>query len=106
LKKYLPDTEIIDPVEIHPESAYYDSEEARKVFFQSVKNCLGCNLMIAYLPEASMGTAVEMWESFRNNIPVWTISPLEENWAIRILSTKNFLSFDDLETYLKDNLKE
>jgi len=106
LNKYLPQAKIIDPVEKHPESVYYDSEKAKKVFYQSVTACLDCDLIIAYVPEASMGTAIEMWESIKNKIPVWTISPLKENWAIRILSTKNFLSFEDLETYLKESMKE
>lgn len=105
LKKYLPETKIIDPVELHPKSAYYDSKKAKKVFYQSVKQCLCSDLIIAYIPEASMGTAIEMWECFKNKIPVWTISTLKENWAIKFLSKKNFHSFDELETYLKNNLK-
>lgn len=105
LKKYLPEAKIIDPVELHPKSAYYDSKKAKKVFYQSVRECLLSDLIIAYVPKASMGTAIEMWECFKNKIPVWTISPLEENWAIKFLSTKNFHSFDELETYLKNNLK-
>jgi hypothetical protein len=33
-----------------------------------------------------MGTAIEIWEAFRNDKVVVSISPLETNWAVRFLS--------------------
>ncbi len=100
-KKYIPHAEIIDPVEEHPDSAFYDFQKGQKVFFRSVKRCSESDLMVAYLPEASMGTAVEMWECHRNSVPVWTISPLKENWAVKFLSTEMFESIEQLEIFLR-----
>lgn len=105
LRKYLPDSEIIDPVEQHPDSAFYDHQKGEKVFHRSIKRCSGSDLMVAYLPEASMGTAVEMWECYKNKVPIWTISPLKENWAVKFLSTEIFECIDELEIFLRNNSK-
>ena len=37
-----------------------------------------------------MGTAIEMWNAYQNNVPVYTISPLTENWAVSSLSERVF----------------
>jgi len=44
------------------------------------------DVLIAFVPEASMGTAIEMWEAWKNKAVVITISPLKVNWAVRFLS--------------------
>ena len=101
LNKYFPEARIIDPVAVHPESVYYTYETGKKVFHDSIKEALSSDLVIAYLPEASMGTAIEMWECHRKKVPVWTISPLRENWVVKFLSKKVFSSLNDFESYLK-----
>jgi hypothetical protein len=106
LKKYLPQSEIIDPVEEHPDSAAYDYQKGRKVFHHSIKRCCESDLMVAYIPEASMGTAIEMWECYKNNVPIWTISPLKENWSVKFLSTEIFESIEELETFLRNSSKK
>jgi nucleoside 2-deoxyribosyltransferase len=101
LGKYFTKARIIDPVAVHPESVYYTFETGRKVFHNSIKEALSSDLVIAYLPEASMGTAIEMWECHRKKVPVWTISPLKENWVVKFLSEEIFSSLKELESYLK-----
>lgn len=105
LRKYLPDSEIIDPMKEHPESVAYDYEKGERVFHRSIKRCSESDLVVAYLPEASMGTAIEMWECYKNKVPVWTISPLKENWAVKFLSTEIFESIEELERFLRNNSK-
>ena len=102
LNKYFPETRIIDPVAVHPMSVYYTYRTGKKVFHKSIKQALSSDLFIAYLPEASMGTAIEMWECHRKKVPVWTISPLKENWVVKFLSEKTFSSLKELENYLKE----
>ncbi|MCJ7458094.1 MAG: hypothetical protein MUP17_03780 [candidate division Zixibacteria bacterium] len=101
LNNYFPEARIIDPVAVHPESVYYTFETGKKVFHNSIKQAISSDLVIAYLPEASMGTAIEMWECHRKKVPVWTISPLRENWVVKFLSKKVFSSLNDFESYLK-----
>ncbi len=43
-------------------------------------------MLVAFVPEASMGTAIEMWEAYQHRAAVITISPLKHNWAVKFLS--------------------
>lgn len=103
LRRHFPQAKIFDPVEKHPDSVNYDSRTAESVFMGYIKLAADCDCMIAYLPEASMGTAVEMWECYKKGVPVWTISPLKNNWAVKFLSKRIFESLDEFERYLKTN---
>ncbi len=62
--------------------------------------CEASDCMIAFLPEASMGTAVEMWECNKKGVPVWSITPMKQNWVVKFLSTEIFESLDEFEKYL------
>jgi len=104
LKKYFPDAKIIDPVNIHPNSVGYDYSRGESVFHESIKQATHCDCLVAYLPEASMGTAVEMWECYKKRIPVWTITPMKENWSIKFLSTEIFESLEEFERFLKSEV--
>lgn len=91
-----PDLRIYDPVAHHPNSIVYDLERARATFHGHLDLVARCRLVVAYLPEASMGTAIEMWEAQRRGIPVVSISELRANWVVRLLSTvvcENLASF-------------
>jgi nucleoside 2-deoxyribosyltransferase len=102
LKKYFPKSQIIDPVDVHPDSAEYDYEMGKSVFHASIKQATECDCLIAYLPEASMGTAIEMWECHKKKTPVWTITPMKENWSVKFLSTEIFETLEEFEGFLKN----
>ena len=100
LLRYFPDSKIIDPVCTHPNSVDYDHQTGKKVFFECVQQATESDCVIAYLPEASMGTAVEMWECNKKGILIWSITPMKQNWVVKFLSTKIFESLDEFEKYL------
>ena len=104
LKKYFPKSQIIDPVNTHPNSVEYDYKMGESVFHESIKQATQCDCLIAYLPEASMGTAIEMWECYKKKIPVWTITTLKENWSVKFLSTEIFESLGEFERFLKNKV--
>ncbi|UCC63020.1 MAG: hypothetical protein JSV36_20135 [Anaerolineae bacterium] len=85
-----PAAEIIDPQALFPNSPAYDDERARQVFFGLVEAAAGADVVIAYLPEASMGTAMEMVRAYDAGTPVVSISPMGTNWFIRFLSRRVF----------------
>jgi nucleoside 2-deoxyribosyltransferase len=103
LRRHFPEAKIFDPMEKHPDSVHYDYRTGESVFLGYIKLAGECDCMIAYLPEASMGTAVEMWECYKKGVPVWTIGPLKDNWSVKFLSRKIFESLDEFERYLKVN---
>ena len=56
------------------------------------------DLLIAYVPTASMGAALEMYVAHQRGVPVVTISPLAENWVVRALSRR---VFPDMESFMR-----
>ena len=89
------DVELFCPYEMHPNSVDYDDEKGKLTFLDLVRTASESDGVIAYVPEASMGTAIEIWEAYRAGKPIWIISPLTANWVIRFLSTQIFRDIDE-----------
>ena len=103
IKARFSEAEIIDPIELHPDAGLnYAPEEAKRTLLEMVAEAAQADVLIAYLPEASMGTAVEMWEAHRAGKPVLTISPLAENWVVRFLSTRVFPSLAAFKSFVAE----
>jgi hypothetical protein len=85
-----PDLDVVDPFELHPNSVEYQDVEARATLFRLLQLACNSDLLIAYAPVASMGTALEMYAAYQQNVPVLTISPMTENWVVRALSKRIF----------------
>ncbi len=86
LAEHLQDAEIYDPLSDHAGSLDYDSNKGRAVFLHHNRLCREVDVVLAFVPEASMGTAIEMWEAHEHGRAVVTISPLKHNWAVKFLS--------------------
>jgi len=86
LAAHFRDAEVYDPRADHAESIGYDDRLGRSVFFRHNEMCRSVDVLLAFLPEASMGTAIEMWEAYRHGAAVITISPLQHNWVVKFLS--------------------
>lgn len=89
-----PDAEVYDPHSNHANSIGYDMARASEVFLGHVEMCREYDLLVAYVPEASMGTAIEMWEAHRHGRVVVTITPLVHNWVVQITSHAVYRDFD------------
>jgi nucleoside 2-deoxyribosyltransferase len=85
LERY-PDAEIVDPNELHPNGVEYGDELAKATLLDMAERAARADLVVAYVPQASMGTAIEMWQAFRAGVPVVTLSPLLANWVVKHLS--------------------
>jgi len=66
VKIHHPDAEIIDPFSIFPDSVKYNERRARQVFFTMAAEAGSSDIVLAYLPKASMGTALEMILDYDN----------------------------------------
>jgi hypothetical protein len=93
-----PELDVVDPFELHPDSVAYQDAEARATLFRMLELACASDLLIAYAPVASMGTALEMYAAYLQNVPVLTISPMTENWVVRALSRR---VFPDMVSFLK-----
>ena len=96
IQRHFPGADIYDPLANNEESLAYEDSHARAVFYGHNRLCREVDVVIAYVPEASMGTAIEMWEAYQHGRRVWTISPLTHNWVIRFCS---HAVFPDLESF-------
>lgn len=95
---YVPEADVYDPLAGHPESVAYNDEDGRRVFYGHNRLCREVDVVIAFVPEASMGTAIEMWEAHEHGRgAVLTISPLDHNWAVRFCSHAIYLDFGAFE---------
>lgn len=90
LRAHLPDVAIVDPNEIHPDGVNYDRRRAKRTLIEMAELAGAVDCLVAYVPEASMGTALEMWHAHQAGIPVYTVSPMEHNWIIFSLSDQVF----------------
>lgn len=97
LRARWPELEIIDPFSLHPNSVEYDDIAAKETLFAMLDHAASSDLLIAFVPTASMGTALEMYRAHQAGVPVITISPLATNWVVNALSRR---VFPDLESFL------
>lgn len=81
-------SEVYCPVEHHPGSVHYSLDRAKSVFHGHLDFVKDAHGLIVFLPEASMGSAIEMWEAHHENTVVVTITPLDTNWVVRLLSDR------------------
>ena len=99
ISQAFPNSSVYDPFERNKDSLFYTPEAGKKVFLAHNKMCgTEVDVLIAFVPVASMGTAIEIWEAWQNGAVVLAISPLVENWAVKFLSDA---LYPDLETFLQ-----
>ena len=101
IKDQFPEVEILDPFALYPDSVDYDDQKAKEVLFSSASKAGDSDLLISYLPEASLGTALEMIRAYDNGKPILCISPMEKNWFINSISSKVFMNLDEFLSWVK-----
>ncbi len=102
-----PEAEIVDPFSLFPDSVTYDDQRAKQVLFEMAAEAGSADIVIAYLPKASMGTALEMIRAYDHGKTILSITPMKANWLIRAISTKIFPSLDEFLPWVRQtNLAE
>ncbi len=103
LSTYLPEASVYDPFAKNKNSLDYGKETGRETFLRHNRQCGSeVDLLIAFVPEASMGTAIEMWEAWKNGAVIVSISPMSRNWAIRFLSHKIYPTLEAFQEGLQN----
>jgi hypothetical protein len=97
-----PDAEVYDPRANHAQSLGYDDKTGRSVFFHHNRMCREVDALLAFVPEASMGTAIEMWEAYRHGAAVITLSPLRHNLAVKFLSSALYPNMTKFEEAMRN----
>lgn len=97
LHTHLPSAEVLDPWTMNPNSVDYDDEKARETFHGLVHLAGTADLLLAYIPRMSMGSAMEMWQANQTGVYTITVTPHKHHWAIKYTSDE---ILPDLETLL------
>jgi len=100
IRAHLPEADILDPWSLHPNSVDYDDAQGKQTFMDMTALAGSADVLVAYVPTASMGTAIEIWEAYHAGAHVVTISPLMDNWVIKFLSHKVVATLDEFEQYV------
>ncbi|QDU95750.1 hypothetical protein [Lignipirellula cremea] len=101
LLRQFSDAQVYDPLADHQNSVEYDEMTGRETFYFHNRMCREVDAVIAFVPEASMGTAIEMWEAHEHGGgAVIAISPLDKNWAVRFCSHAIYPTLEAFETAL------
>lgn len=98
IEEHVPAAQVYCPLDDHKQSLTYGDGKGRDVFFHHNRLAAESDVIVAFLPSASMGTAVEMWEAHRAGRVVLSISPLAHNWVVRFLSHRVFADLEAFET--------
>jgi len=102
LKKHFLNSTIFCPVKEHPNSPTYSDEDAQRIFLKHIDVVKQSHCLIVYLPEASLGSGIEMWEAHHQNIPIVTISPMTANWVVRIFSDEVCENIDVFTKFVEE----
>ena len=101
LRSAFPDVDVYCPIENYPDSLAFGEGKARQTFLGLMDRAANADVLVAYVPEASMGTAIEMWQAHRSGRLVVTVSPLATNWTVRFLSTVLLPDIGAFERYVE-----
>jgi len=88
LRRRWADVEVVDPLLLHPEGLVYGDESARQALLDMMALAPQCDLVVAYLPTASMGTALEIYSAYLASVPVVAVSPMQHNWVLRAFARR------------------
>jgi hypothetical protein len=102
VRRHYPGVEIVDPFALHPTSVAYDRAQAVETFLAMLDEAAEADVLIAYLPEASLGTAAEIWRAYTAGKPVYALSPMVHNWMLWATATRILEDWDAFEAFVAE----
>ena len=101
LRTHLSGARVTDPWALHPDSVSYEMEDVRHTFMSNTALAGEADLLIAYLPQASMGTAIELWTAYHNDAFIVAVTPMVHNWVVRITADEILPDLESLLGYIE-----
>jgi imidazolonepropionase-like amidohydrolase len=111
-----PNATIIDPLQLGeeyssllypkgtPESSFWESDsDVQQMFSYAVKAAENVDVVVCYLPTASMGSAVELHCAFKKGCQIICICPggkMSTNWVVRSYADQVFNSMEEFASGL------
>jgi len=101
LRSY-PDAKILCPAELFPDAPTQDEVLAKSIVPQCAEIASSTDVLVAFLPEASMGTAVELWEAYKSSRINIVISPMRHNLMLKAVSDVIVPSIEEFGKFISD----
>ncbi len=98
--EHLPEASVYDHFAKHPGGIDYDLPRIKATLEEGNSACAASDIVVCWLPEASMGTAIEMYLAHQAGRLVLAITPMAPNWVVRAFSTRIFPDLEAFEAYL------
>ncbi|MFA6030417.1 MAG: hypothetical protein WC969_11225 [Elusimicrobiota bacterium] len=102
LARHAPEAEVYCHYTEHPNSISYDLAGIKTTLEDGIRKAAESDLVVAFVPSASMGTALELYEAARGGAAIVTISPLSANWVLRAYSDALLPDVAAFEAYLAE----
>ncbi|KKL96236.1 hypothetical protein LCGC14_1846520, partial [marine sediment metagenome] len=100
IERHCPRAEVYCHYQAHPDSIRYELPEIIATLEDGNRRAAEADVVVAYLPEASMGTGLEMYLGKSAGAVVVTITPMAANWVVRAYSDRILSDLDALERFL------
>ncbi len=100
LSRHCAEADIYCHFEANPNSIDYDHEQMVATLSEGNHRAAASDVVVCWLPSASMGTAVEMHLAAEAGAVVLTITPMAANWVVRAYSDRIFADLADFEKFL------
>lgn len=100
LQSHLPEVTISDPWALHPNSVTYEMPAIQDTFLAMTQLAGSADILIAYLPHASMGTAIEMWTAYHAQKYIIAVTAMTQNWVVKVTANEILPDLDSLLDYI------
>lgn len=100
LQSHLPEVIISDPCALHPNSVSYEMAAIQDTFLAMTQLAGSADVVIAYLPRASMGTAIEMWTAYHAKKYIIAVTSMNQNWVVKVTANEILPDLDSLLDYI------
>jgi hypothetical protein len=100
LERHCPGAEVYCHYEAHPDSITYGLPRILETMEDGNRRAAQADVVVCWLPEASMGTAIEMYLAAQAGAVVLTVTPMAANWVVRAYSDRVFPDLAAFEEFL------
>ena len=97
--------------ELYPEGTpqadmFCDNAHVKRAFSMVVDAAAAADVVVSYLPEASMGSAVEIHTAHAAGKTILVVAPgtMAQNWVVRSYAERTFASIEELGTWLSSTV--
>ncbi len=101
VERHCPTAEVYCHYEAHPDSITYGLGKLIETLEDGNRRAAEADVVLCWLPAASMGTAIEMYVAAKAGAVVLAITPMAANWVIRAYSDRILPDLDALERFLQ-----